>query len=72
MPTIPPILGRALPNLTAWVAGNRLSAVTRALIAANRFEKYYFEPLYVCIDGQPVPRPLPPELLDPLPFPTVP
>jgi hypothetical protein len=67
-----PILGRAVPNLTPWVAGKRIGEVVRAINAANRFEKYYYQPQYgQCRDGQPDPQPLPP--FSPFPdFPTLP
>jgi hypothetical protein len=63
-----PILGRAVLNLTGWVGGSRNSQISIALIAARKFEKYYYRPVWECRSGQPEPQPVPP-LPDPFQIP---
>jgi hypothetical protein len=70
-----PIPGGALPDLSTWIASVRGNQVARALIAANKFEKYYYQPDYgQCYPGQldryPLP-PLPNPFPDPFHFPTL-
>ena len=56
-----PIRGGMALNLTAWVGGSRNSQISAALIAARRFEKYYYRPEWAqCSDRQPDPQPFQP------------
>ena len=55
------IPGGALTSLTSLFASTRSGELARALSAASRFEKYYYQPIYgQCILGQPDILPLPP------------
>ena len=64
-----PIRGGVALNLTAWMGGSRNSQIGTALIAARRFEKYYYRPKWAqCRDGQPDPQP-PQPIPDPFSIP---
>ena len=61
-----PIPFGALPSLTSYVGGQRFGQISAVLVAARRFEKYYYRPQYgQCREGVPDP---PSDLKLPNPF----